>query len=385
MNEIKKCSIAGIGFRMERTAFERLNDYLTALNKAYGKNSDREEIIADIEARIAELILSAQSDTNQVVSLPLIENIIHQLGEADDLSDESEPKSVKQPITRRLYRDLEYSKLGGVCAGLGRYFNCDPSLIRLVILIPLALMILFFGISPSVASPVPFSLAAIFGNITVMMVVFYVIMWFAVPAATTVLHKLEMDGEPITAQTIADKKEQTDEQNAKSTLASFVGLSGRVAIVLLKLFVAILILPFIVIAMALIVGIFALVIGMETTDFALGNIGSIPMWSDSGFMWVAVLGILCILIPVLALLYLFIVLLMGKKPRGWVLVISLILWIATIFGTLIAALSGSVDGSAYKISSYTNHDALPMQNSDDIDFDDYQQLVESPEAENIDQ
>lgn len=36
---------------------------------------------------------------------------------------------------KRLYRDTKEGKLGGVCAGIGDYFNLDPVLIRLAFLL----------------------------------------------------------------------------------------------------------------------------------------------------------------------------------------------------------------------------------------------------------
>jgi hypothetical protein len=97
MNEIKKCSLSGIGFIFEKEAYNKLNDYLKSLKEAYRNNSDCEEILADIEARIAELILSAQSNTQNVVCVPLIENIIAQLGSPEAISGE-EQTTEKQRI-----------------------------------------------------------------------------------------------------------------------------------------------------------------------------------------------------------------------------------------------------------------------------------------------
>ena len=98
--------------------------------------------MADIEARIAELILSAQSDAQCVVCLPLIENIIAQLGSPEDISGEEEQSHSENNsrIPRRLYRDLENSKLGGVCAGLAKYFGVEVVWFRLAIFSPLLLI-----------------------------------------------------------------------------------------------------------------------------------------------------------------------------------------------------------------------------------------------------
>ena len=75
MNEIKKCSIAGVSFTLELDAYETLSQYLQSLRDTYHDDPDGEEILADIEARIAELILSTQP-ADAIIAKPLIANII---------------------------------------------------------------------------------------------------------------------------------------------------------------------------------------------------------------------------------------------------------------------------------------------------------------------
>lgn len=60
MKEVKKCSISGIAFTMEADAFQVLSRYLESLNDTYRNTDGGKEIVEDIEARIAELILSHQ-------------------------------------------------------------------------------------------------------------------------------------------------------------------------------------------------------------------------------------------------------------------------------------------------------------------------------------
>ena len=79
MNEIKKCSIGGISFTLEQNAYDALCTYIDSLKAAYKDDPDGEEILADIEARIAELILNTQP-ADAVIARPLVDNIIKQLG-----------------------------------------------------------------------------------------------------------------------------------------------------------------------------------------------------------------------------------------------------------------------------------------------------------------
>lgn len=105
MKEVKKCSISGVAFTMDADAYQELENYLDSLKKTYKDTPDGAEIVADIEARIAELILTTQDNT-RVVEKPLILNIIHQMGSVEDISEESsDKKATEEPrIPRRLYR-----------------------------------------------------------------------------------------------------------------------------------------------------------------------------------------------------------------------------------------------------------------------------------------
>lgn len=100
MKEVKKCSISGVAFTMDADAYQELENYLDSLKKTYKDTPDGAEIVADIEARIAELILTTQDNT-RVVEKPLILNIIHQMGSVEDISEESsDKKAPEEPLSR---------------------------------------------------------------------------------------------------------------------------------------------------------------------------------------------------------------------------------------------------------------------------------------------
>ena len=201
MNEIKKCSIAGVSFTLEKNAYEALQIYIKSLNDTYKDNPDGEEIIADIEARIAELILTAQP-ADAIIAKPLIDNIIKQLGSAEEIDEEGAERHAETidqngnpRIPRRLYRDLQNGKLGGVCAGVANYFDLDPTWIRLALFVPLIMTM--FGSVEIFRWIAPFS-----GNLFGFVIIGYIIMWFTIPAASSARQKLEMKGERITARNI---------------------------------------------------------------------------------------------------------------------------------------------------------------------------------------
>ena len=307
MKEVKKCSISGVAFTMDADAYQELENYLDSLKKTYKDTPDGAEIVADIEARIAELILTTQDNT-RVVEKPLILNIIHQMGSVEDISEESsDKKAPEEPrIPRRLYRDTENAKLGGVCAGIGKYFDIDPVWVRLGLFLPL--LFTCFGWIPFLHWFSP-----MFGNLFGIFLICYFIMWFAVPAPRTARQKLEMNGERITAQSIGDVTSAAacadPDARAKPIIAEAVSVFGKVVLILLKIFAGFLVFGLIMGACALIIGLFAVIVGGESL-FApeiLGNTVSI---------WVASLGILAVLIPLILLIYVLMCLIASRKPGG---------------------------------------------------------------------
>lgn len=317
MNEVKKCSLSGIAFTMDLDAYKALNDYLETLKKSYKDSPDGAEIVADIEARIAELILNVQ-DGQRVVALPLIKNIINQMGSAEDILSEEEPTrpkhSTEERLPRRLYRDTEHAKLGGVCSGIGRYFDVDPVWIRLAFFMPLLL---------GCFSWVPWLhwMESLMGNLFGAFTICYLVMWFAVPAALTARQKLEMTGAKITAQTISENTEQrktAPDAEARTVVADSVSLAGKVFLILMKLFAGLIVFGLMMVAVALIIGLIAIAVaGHEFTpvDLPLG---------------MPITGIIVVLIPVMTMIYVLMCLIASRKPNGKALIILLIGWLITI-------------------------------------------------------
>ena len=391
MNEIKRCSLSGVGFMLEKDAYERLSDYLKSLRIAYKNNPDSDEILADIEARIAELILSAQSSVENVVCLPLIENIIEQLGSPEAISGEEECSKEKSGarIPRRLYRDLENAKLGGVCAGLAKHFGIDAVWVRVAIFSPLVL--LFMSNIPYMGWCGPLG-----GNIFGIFLILYLILWFAIPAAKSARQKLEQEGERISVQSIADRQGATSEEKAQSSVANFVSTLGRVAVVLLKLFVGIIILPLVVVAIFLAFLVGATISGLyvDRIAFNIGNFDTLAQAIGEHGVGLVVLALIFILIPILYLIHLFIALLLNKRPRWWVLGLTILAWIINLVCLAIAGISYaevSAEDEVVRILKYDNSNSesrrvqealdAPMSEEEKLQWE---QLVNAPDAKSID-
>ena len=371
MKEVKKCSISGVAFTMDTDAYQELEAYLESLKKTYKETPDGAEIVADIEARIAELILSAQ-DSTRVVEKPLILNIIRQMGTAEDISEEEPGRSPEEPrIPRRLYRDTENAKLGGVCAGIGKYFDVDPVWIRLAMFLPILLTVFQW---------IPFMrwTGPMMGNLFGIFVICYIIMWFAVPAPRTARQKLEMNGEKITAQSIRETTEASascdPDAKAKPIVAEAVSVFGKVVLILLKLFAGVLVFGLIMAACALIIGLFALIIG--------GASISIPFFPLGMTLWVPALGILIVLILVILLIYVLMCLIASRKPGGKTILVIFLLWLAGIIACTCIAIRENV-GDRIRAKHSVIERMLNSEIIIDNDTTTVERLLEEYDSQNV--
>ena len=173
-------NISGTIFHIEEDAYEVLQKYLVNLKNHFGNDEEGKEIVADIEARIAEIFSEKSSDEKKVVTLEWVNDVIEVMGTPEDFADEEgteEPFVAEAKRKRRLYRDPDHRVLGGVCGGLGAYFNMDPVVLRIIF------AVLFFITSGAA-------------------MIAYIILWIAVPKAMTTAQRLEMRGQEATVKNI---------------------------------------------------------------------------------------------------------------------------------------------------------------------------------------
>ena len=330
MDQIKKCSLAGISFTLEADAYAALEGYIQSLQEAYKSTPDGEEIVADIEARIAELILSAVP-ADAIVTKPLILNIIKQLGSAEEIDSEQpdhepEPRQAETTdqsgnprIPRRLYRDVQHHKLGGVCAGIANYFDIDPTLVRLAAIAPI--LIWLFG---EMNLFLLHYIEGFAGQLTGLVILGYIVMWFTIPPASTARQKLEMKGERITTDSIrSNVQNATAEERSRTLLADIVNVIGKILLICLKIFAAI-------ILVGLVLGV--CVLGMVA-------LAGIPMLDFNLPTGILLISFFCVaIIPLLILIYLVIMLLISQRPKGRALLVMFILWVISLVGMTLSAI-----------------------------------------------
>jgi phage shock protein PspC (stress-responsive transcriptional regulator) len=110
-------------------------------------------------------------------------------------------KSFESNITRRLYRNPDNKMIAGVCSGLAVYFRVDKWIPRLIFALPLIVSI-FSGSMHAMWWPWGFGSSVFAGSFGSGMFIIYVVLWIALPYATTATDKLEMRGEKIDINSI---------------------------------------------------------------------------------------------------------------------------------------------------------------------------------------
>lgn len=179
MKKTISANIGGIVFHIEEDAYQLLNAYLEKLRRHYSVQEGGNEILSDIEARLAELFTAVLSKGKQVITTEDAETVMKQVGTVEDITGEIENDSedanasgfsdlageerVADDRPRRLYRDLDQTIVGGVCSGIAAWFGINPLWIRL------GFAALFFGSMPffeALAGPVLLA---------------YIVLWIAMP------------------------------------------------------------------------------------------------------------------------------------------------------------------------------------------------------------
>ena len=141
MKKTISINISGILFHIEEDGYESLRKYLDAINIHFSSYSDNQEIISDIENRIAEIFLSNLKNNKQVITAENVEKLIEKMGtiadfvavedgksesniDLDSEEKEEDPYKYVTPPNAELggYKKLvrlENKKiLGGVCSDL---------------------------------------------------------------------------------------------------------------------------------------------------------------------------------------------------------------------------------------------------------------------------
>ncbi|WP_396166958.1 PspC domain-containing protein [Flavobacterium sp.] len=209
MNKTVNINIGGLFFHIDEDAYQKLSKYFDAIKRSLSNSSGKEEIMKDIEMRVAELFTDRQKSDKHVINNKDVDEVVTVMGQPedyriDDDAEEAKPYNYVSTGRKKLYRDKERGSIAGVCTGLGHYFGIDSSWIKIAFL---ATAFAGFG----------------FG------IVVYFILWIALPEALTTSEKLEMRGEPVTISSIEKKvRAEFDSVSDKIKNANYDELGNRV-------------------------------------------------------------------------------------------------------------------------------------------------------------
>lgn len=188
MNKTFNINLGSYPFAIDEDAYNYIQNYLDTIRRHFSTSDGCDEILYDIEVRMAELF-AEHLKGRAIISMKEVDEVIMIMGKPEDFGAEPMSEQHSYSSTRgrrsdtkintgkRLFRDPEDKKVAGVCSGISAYFGIeDPLWVRL-----LFALLFFTGTG----------------------VITYIVLWALVPEASTTSDKLAMRGEPATIENIA--------------------------------------------------------------------------------------------------------------------------------------------------------------------------------------
>lgn len=360
MNKTLAVNIGGYAFNIEEQAYQKLKNYLDSIAQHFRNNAGKDEILADIESRLAELFTERLGGKRQVVTPEDVQEVIAIMGKPEDYGDAEDDGGDSTTAGagntrhdhRRFYRDGEDAILGGVSAGLSHSFGWDPILLRII-----------------------FVVLAIFGGSSIPI---YIILWIVMPEAKTTAEKLRMKRSNVTVDSIS-KAVNDSFENVKDSIKSkrtrdgvdqflgglgtFFGLIGR----MLRVFIGlILLLMGIGFAVAAIVGIVSLMLGTNVPPMLTSGFLESYFFLSSGWFVISVVGVVLVgIVPIFGLLYAGIRLILNlRSPNKGVGIVTAILFSV---GIVICSVSATFHVREFSQREFiTTTDAFTSMQSDTL-------------------
>ena len=185
MNKTVNINLAGIVFHINEDAFEILNNYLNALKNYFKNEEGADEILKDIEGRIAELF-TERLNNKDAISIADVTEVTEIMGNPSQYDDEIEQEDRQENNNqeediiknkrKRIFRDADNRMIAGVCSGLAYFFGISVFWFRVIFIA----LLFTVGGGP----------------------LMYIILWIAIPSAKTTAEKLEMKGEKVNINNI---------------------------------------------------------------------------------------------------------------------------------------------------------------------------------------
>ncbi|CCY89946.1 pspC domain protein [Bacteroides sp. CAG:1076] len=332
MKKTLTVNLGGTVYHIDDDAYNLLDNYLNNLRYHFRKEEGADEIVRDMETRIAELFDEYIRTGLQVITVEQVEAVIARMGNPEDLNtdDDEEKKETEQHAysngpARRLFRNPDDRVLGGVLSGLSAYFGWDVTLIRIG--------------------------ALVLGCFVHGLILAYLIAWIIIPLAKTATEKLQMRGEPINMENIGrtvtegfDKvNDYVHSEKPRSFLRQLGNAIVKIAGFIIKFILVLLAICLTPVLLAGLVVLFALLMA------ATGMLASVPAvlyysmpdvdWSligssSSAVIGLSVCGLFVVGIPIIGLLQLILQSFNVWKPMSTTtkVILTLVWFISLVVG-----------------------------------------------------
>ena len=396
MDKTHNISLGGLAFAIDDAAYNILRKYLNDIRISLHNSGGVDEIMADVEYRMAELLRERMS-AREVVNQADVDYLIGVMGKpedyyTEDITEEQTTNSAGSGTyshrysgvkNKKLFRDPDNKTLGGVCSGLGHYFGIDATWVRIITVVLLFVDPIFFSVGSTVF-------------------IAYFILWLVVPEAKTTSDKLLMRGEPVNFDSIKDFFGNSPE-NVRNNLKDFGNDARRVASdsgsaignilrFLVKLFGIFVLGILLIVALSLLIAFVAAILGLGGAVFGAGIAGiSLNSYFPYVFegdweQWVAYISLgLVMILPAIGLILLILRLVSNRYRVPRVVGFGLpLFWLAGLVGlTVITVITlRHFQQSAHETKTVnlptTANTLLIEQQEDDLNWDENELLAMRP-------
>lgn len=330
MKKTLTVNLGGTVYNIDEDAYTLLDSYLNNLRYHFRKNPEGEEIVRDMENRIAELFDECVSGGSRVVTVENVEAIIARMGKPEELNDAEEDVAEEKPdkdekVVRHLFRNPDDKVLGGVASGIAAYLGWDVVPLRLLLIVA--------------------------GCFFQWLLLVYLAAWIIIPLARTATEKLQMRGEPVNMENIGrtvtggfEKKDSSPEDRSLlhkigDMLVTVFGFVLKLCLILLAVCCFPVLFVVLIVAFALLLAAAGILVSVPSLFYEFSPVIDWNMVSafpvTSGVM--AVCGLLVVGIPIAGLVQVLMQVFGNWKPMSTVakLILILVWLVAVIVGTIV--------------------------------------------------
>ncbi|MBQ6204871.1 MAG: PspC domain-containing protein [Prevotella sp.] len=350
-------NLCGRLFQIDEDAYELLQQYIESLRQSFGRQEDGNEIVNDIEARIAELFDELRQQGIEAITIDHVKDIITRIGKPEELAGEDDERKDEgneghrydsfnsaaqgfinkvraKTAGKRLFRNPNDRMLAGVLSGFAAYTGTDVTWWRIgYVLLVLGSNIFLFPLFKL------FHIGGFFFTTNITFILLYFVLAIAMPTVSTPKEMLEMKGKDVTPQNLADVviDENKPAPQRRGCLASFFS-------VIMTIFAGIFIFVAATCGLSLLVCLFLIIVSIVIAftipaasnwdlPFAIGNM-NLPELINV-HPWVVITFILGLLLTLFIPLYAIGHMLLTKagktQPMGIAQrIIWIVLWVASL-------------------------------------------------------